>query len=73
MKGYTLKDFIRDFRPDGKGHIVVGDSDIDFDEVVCDICNDLIAQPESDSEKKVIYVDEGWGICSDCYDKRAIK
>ena len=70
MKGYTLKGFIKEYRPDGKGHIVVGDDDISFDEVVCDICNDLITQPEEEPDKNVIYVDEGWGVCENCYNKR---
>ena len=70
MKGYTLKGFIKVFRPDGKGQIVVGDDDIAFDEIVCDTCNDLITQPEDEPDKKVIYVDEGWGICIKCFDRK---
>ena len=73
MKSYTLKEFIELYRPDGKGHIVVGDADITFDEIVCDFCNDLITQPEDNPDKKVIYVDEGWGVCIDCYNKRLVK
>ena len=70
MKGYTLKGFIKVYRPDGRGHIVIEDVDIAFDEVVCDICNDLIAQPKDEPNKVVIYVDEGWGICPKCHDKK---
>ena len=70
MKGYTLKEFIKLYRPDGKGHIVVEDADIAFDEVVCDSCNALITQPEDEPDRKVIYVDEGWGVCENCYNKR---
>lgn len=69
MKGYTLKGFTKEFRPDGRGHIIIEGDDISFDEVVCDLCNDLIAQPEEEPDKLVIYVDTGWGICSKCHDK----
>jgi len=69
MKSYTLKEFIEAERPDGKGHIAVNGNDISFDEVLCDVCNKVIVQPENDPDKKVIWIEDTWGLCEECKDK----
>ena len=63
MKSYTLKKFIKEFRSeDGLGHISMSNEkgetewDIPFSEVICDICNAEITQPEKEPDKKVVFV-----------------
>lgn len=71
VQAYTLEDFIRSFRPDGLGHIIIEDfegiaSGIAFEEVVCDLCNVEIVQPEEKPFKPVIFLTDGCGLCEDC-------
>lgn len=78
--GYTVSEFMKKFRPDGKGHISHirfddGGKDITFDEIVCDVCNKEIVQ-SSDMNEKVIWFTEDskgsgkWALCSDCSKKQ---
>lgn len=66
MKEYTLAEFIKEIRPDGLGHIIVEDTDIPFEEVICDFCNDEIRQPDEEPAKKVVFVEDNWAACDKC-------
>jgi hypothetical protein len=70
---YTVKEFKEKYRPDGKGHQIIGDHDTPFDEVVCDICNAEIVQPENEPDKKVIWMDSVGAYCENCKDDEAGK
>jgi hypothetical protein len=70
-KGLTVSEFRKYYRKDknGKGHISFdGANDILFDEIVCDICNAEILQPEGEPDKKVVFVDEKNAYCERCKD-----
>ena len=68
----TTEEFIRAFRPDGLGHIRMEDDDgtelfdVAFDEIICDICNCQMVQPEEEPLKKVVFVLDGYALCEDC-------
>ena len=70
MKSYTLREFIEAYRPDGLGHIVLdfGDevTDIPFTEVICDICNAEITQPDDEPDRKVVFVLDTDALCENC-------
>ena len=51
---------------DGQGKEVF---DITFEEIVCDICNCEIVQPEDDPLKKVVFVLEGYALCEECRER----
>ena len=69
---FTIKEFIRAFRPDGLGHIRMEDGegneqfDVAFNEIVCDICNCEIIRPEAEPLKKVVFVLDGYALCESC-------
>jgi len=69
---FTAKEFIRAFRPDGKGHITIEDgagsevSDVSFDEIVCDLCNAELIQPKDEPNKKIVFVLDGYALCHEC-------
>ena len=68
---YSRSDWMKTFRPDGLGHIIItaGDGppeDIAFDEIICDIFNgDAGADGEDGSEGR-IYFDGGDSLCAVC-------
>jgi hypothetical protein len=69
FKSYTVKEFIEEYRSNtgGMGYIKVSDeSPIFFNEIVCDSCNDEITQDKKNSEKKVIFVCDGYALCENC-------
>ena len=71
VQALTLEDFIKVYRPDGLGHIVIDDfegksTDISFSEVVCDICNAEIIQPEDDPYRATVFVLDGYALCEKC-------
>ena len=73
---FTTEEFIRAFRPDGFGHIGMQDGegkgvfDIPFEEIICDVCNGEIVQPEDEPLKKVVFVLDGYALCEDCNNAR---
>ena len=71
--GYTVAEFIAAFRPDGMGHIVVecdGEvTDIAFDEILCDLCNRQISQPEEDPFRRVVFVLDDFALCEQCKER----
>jgi len=71
IQGYTVPEFIATFRADGLGHIVVevGEdvTDISFPEILCDLCNDEITQPEEEPFQKVVFVLDGYALCECCH------
>ena len=72
---FSVEEFIRAFRPDGLGHIRMEDGDgeevfdITFEEIVCDLCNCEIVQPEDDRLKKVVFVLDGYAVCEECRER----
>lgn len=67
IKEYTLKEFIKAFREDGYGHIVIDNKeDIKFKEVICDICNHEILEDEENNLKKVVFVLDSYALCEKC-------
>ena len=72
---FSVAEFIGAFRPDGLGHIRMEDEegeevfDIPFEEVVCDICNCEMVQPEDDPLKKVVFVLDGYALCEECRER----
>ena len=73
IEEYTLKEFIKKFRPKGLGVIKVGAEDpIYFKEVICDICNKEVLQPNKKPNQKVIFVIYNYALCSECI-KETIK
>ena len=80
---YTFRAWMRKFRPDGLGHIVVGGfsvgqcgeplpkdaTDITFTEVICDYCNAEIRPMDADGKESTVYVQGSNSICSDCAHK----
>ena len=72
VMAFTVEEFVRAFRPDGLGHIRIEDgeggevSDITFEEIVCDLCNCEVVQPEDDPFKKVVFVLDGYALCEEC-------
>jgi hypothetical protein len=72
---YTTSEFIKKFRPDGKGHIRITDENgkvffhTAFTEILCDICNDSIEQDKKDADKKVVWVKNNYALCEKCKDK----
>ena len=68
--GYTLAEFVKATRPDGKGYIYLDGAKIaEFEEVVCDSCNADIVQPEDQPDKQVVFVyaDRAW--CEECFEQ----
>lgn len=70
---YTLEEFIKTTRPDGLGHIIISDMNIDepptditFDGVVCDFCNAEIVQT-ADPEDEVVHVVGSYAMCDACF------
>jgi len=69
IKSYTVNEFVKEFRPDGKGHIKFEDgTDIAFDEIVCDLCNAELTQPKDKPNEKVVFVLDSYGMCKECAD-----
>jgi hypothetical protein len=72
---FSVEEFIHAFRPDGLGHIRMEDDegeevfDIPFEEIVCDICNCEMVQPEGDPLKKVVFVLDGYALCEECRER----
>ena len=70
---FTIEEFIRAFRPDGLGHIRMEDGEgkevfnVTFEEIVCDLCNCELVQPEDEPFKKVVFVLDGYALCEDCH------
>jgi hypothetical protein len=62
-----FSEWMKRFRPDGIGRIIVGASKpIEFTEVVCDFCNDeILPQKEDGTENEVFYTD-GYSVCKSC-------
>ena len=75
ITAFSVEEFIRAFRPDGLGHIRMEDGegeevfDSTFEEIVCDLCNCEIVQPEDDPLKKVVFVLDGYAICEECRER----
>lgn len=73
----TFSEFMKRFRPDGKGHIYIhcpGDyADISFDEVVCDLCNaeipPMIEKEDGTSEESAVYMDGDYALCKRCFEE----
>ncbi len=75
VMAFSVEEFIRAFRPDGLGHIRMEDGegeevfDVTFEEIVCDICNCEMVQPEDDPLKKVVFVLDGYALCEECRER----
>jgi len=75
IMAFSVEEFIRAFRPDGLGHIRMEDGegdevfDITFEEIVCDLCNCEMVQPEDDPLKKVVFVLDGYALCEECRER----
>ncbi|OFX10247.1 MAG: hypothetical protein A2516_08440 [Alphaproteobacteria bacterium RIFOXYD12_FULL_60_8] len=69
---YRLGDWIKTFRPDGKGHIkIIADAmdpveDIEFTDICCDLCNSDAGAPQSDGAEVLIYYDGVDSLCRAC-------
>jgi hypothetical protein len=62
---------MKNFRPDGFGHIIItaGDNppeDIQFDEIVCDACNADAGNDHEDGSPGRIYYDGSDSLCEAC-------
>ena len=69
---YTVAEFIRATRPDGKGHIYLdGDEIAEFEEVICDCCNAEIIQPEDKPDELVVFCLPGVAWCKECFERWA--
>jgi len=67
---YTRAEFVRAFRPDGKGYIFVDDEQVAaFREVLCDLCNFEIVQPEDDPDRLVVHVLANNAWCEKCFNE----
>ena len=65
----TIPQFMREFRPDGKGRMLLDNEVIsEFTEIVCDLCNAEINDEEG--KETHIYISRGYGICEDCHKRR---
>ena len=70
---YTVKEFIRATRPDGKGHIYLDGKEIAaFEEVLCDCCNMEIIQPEDKPDELVVFCLPSVAWCGNCFERWAI-
>ena len=75
VMAFSVEEFIRAFRPDGLGHIRMKDGegeelfDVTFEEIVCDICNCEMVQPEDNPLKKVVFVLDGYALCEECRER----
>jgi len=66
---YTVAEFIRATRPDGKGHIYLdGDEIAEFEEVLCDCCNAEIIQSEDKPDELVVFCLPGVAWCKECFE-----
>ena len=69
---YTVDEFIRATRPDGKGHIYLDGKEIAaFEEVLCDLCNAEIIQPEDNPDEPVVFCLPGVAWCRACFERWA--
>ena len=72
----AFSEFVKRFRPDGKGHIYVGlpgdYADIEFNEVVCDFCNaeipPKIEKEDGINEESTVYMDGDYALCRNCFE-----
>lgn len=69
---YGRRAWIKTFRADGKGHIrIIADSfgeveDIEFDDLVCDICNADMGRDREDGTENRIYYTGTDSLCESC-------
>ena len=77
---YRFRDWMRKYRPDGKGRIVVGGysvgqcgelvpedtKEITFTEVVCDFCNAEIPPTDGEGRESTVYVSDNNALCAQC-------
>jgi len=80
VKKYTFSEWMEEFRPDGIGRIQVStlgigpggvrtenkQPEIQFTEVICDLCNDLIEPRNEKGEEPVIFVESSYSMCEKC-------
>ncbi len=66
---YTVDEFIRATRPDGKGYIYLdGEKIAEFEEVICDCCNADIIQPEDQPDELMVFCIPGMAWCRKCFE-----
>lgn len=68
---YSRAEWMRTFRPDGLGHIVIDDGenppeDIAFNEIVCDGCNGDAGDDHADGSPGRIFYDGSDSLCEAC-------
>jgi len=69
---YTVNEFIKATRPDGLGHIWFNDELIaSFKEVLCDLCNAPLVQPEDRPDELMVFAIPGAAWCRECFEEWA--
>lgn len=65
-----FSDWMTRFRPDGVGRIqVAGFDPIEFEEVVCDFCNEEIPPTKEDGTENDVFYTDGYSVCKTCADE----
>lgn len=75
---YSRTAWMETFRPDGKGHVLIGDGitppeDIVFDEIVCDWDNADAGADNADGSEGRIYYTGSDSLCADCGRKAEVQ